>query len=323
MEKRKIAHTDLEVSRACMGTMTFGSQADFEESSRIVDRCLDAGINFFDTANVYNQGRSEEILGRALGPRRKDIVLASKARGAMGDPVEYEGLSAAAVRGAIEASLARLGTDYLDIYYLHQPDGETPIDETLGVLEELRNEGKIRYPATSNYSAWQLCEMHAMCDKSGYAKPWISQPMYNMLARGIEQEYLDFTAKEGVTNVVYNPLAGGLLTGKQKVDAAPLPGTRFDGNQLYLDRFWHDAYFDAVSEAGEIAQGEGITLVQLAFAWLLQQEQAHCIILGASRLDQLEEDLEALQAPRLSDEQLEACDRVWQKLRGPTPNYNR
>ena len=118
-------------------------------------------------------------------------------------------------------------------------------------------------------------------------------------------------------------MAGGLLTGKQKVDAAPLPGTRFDGNQLYLDRFWHDAYFDAVREVGETARGEGMTLVQLAFAWLLQQEQAHCIILGASRLDQLEENLEALQAPRLSDEQIEACDRVWQKLRGPTPDYNR
>ena len=323
MKKRKIAHTDLEVSRACMGTMTFGAQADFEKSSRMVDKCLDTGINFFDTANIYNQGRSEEILGRALGARRKDVVLASKAWGAMGDPVEYQGLSAAAVRAAIEASLERLGTDYLDIYYLHQPDGETLIDETLGVLEELRKEGKIRYPATSNYSAWQLCEMHAVCDKSGYAKPWISQPMYNMLARGIEQEYLDFTAQEGITNVVYNPLAGGLLTGKQKVDAAPLPGTRFDGNQLYLDRFWHDEYFNAVSEVGEIARGEGITLVQLAFAWLLQQEQAHCIILGASRLDQLEENLEALQAPPLSDELLEACDRVWKKLRGPTPNYNR
>ena len=323
MEKRKIAHTDLEVSRACMGTMTFGSQADFKESSRMVDRCLDAGINFFDTANIYNQGRSEEILGRALGPRRKDIVLASKGRGAMGDPVEYQGLSAAAIRTAIEASLERLGTDYLDIYYLHQPDGDTPIDETLGVLEELRSEGKIRYSATSNYSAWQLCEMHAMCDKSGHAKPWIAQPMYNILARGIEQEYFAFTEQEGITNVVYNPLAGGLLTGKQKANAAPLPGTRFDGNKLYLDRFWHDAYFDAVSEVGEIARAEGLTLVQLAFAWLLQQEQAHCIILGASRLDQLEENLEALQAPDLSDEQLEACDRVWRKLRGPTPNYNR
>ncbi len=323
MEKKKIAHTDLEVSRACMGTMTFGSQADFEESSRMVDRCLDAGINFFDTANIYNQGRSEEILGRALGSRRGDIVLASKAWGAMGDPVEYQGLSAAAVRTAIETSLERLGTDYLDIYYLHQPDGETPIDETLGVLEELRTEGKIRYPAASNYSAWQLGEMHAVCDTSGYAKPWISQPMYNMLARGIEQEYLAFTAQEGVTNVVYNPLAGGLLTGKQKADAAPLPGSRFDGNQLYLDRFWHDAYFDAVSEVEEIAREAGITLVQLAFAWLLQQEQAHCIILGASRLDQLEENLAALQTPRLSAEQLESCDRVWQKLRGPTPNYNR
>ena len=265
MEKRQLAHTDLEVSRVCMGTMTFGSQTDLEESTRIVDRCLDEGINFFDTANVYNQGQSEEILGHILGPRRKDTVLASKVRGAMGDPIEYVGLSCEAVRKGIEGSLRRLNTDYLDIYSLHQPDDQTPIEETLDVMEELRQEGKIRYPATSNYSAWQLCEIHSICDTRGYAKPWISQPMYNLVARGIEQEYLAFTEKAGISNVVYNPLAGGLLTGKQRKDAAPLPGTRFDGNQLYLDRYWHDAYFEAVAELERIGQAAGITLVQLAF----------------------------------------------------------
>jgi aryl-alcohol dehydrogenase-like predicted oxidoreductase len=322
METTRIAQSDLEVSRACMGTMTFGSQTDASEAERIVGRCLDAGINFFDTANIYNQGRSEEILGRALGPRRQDVVLASKARGAMGDPVQYAGLSRHAIRRAIEESLRRLNTQWLDIYYLHQPDGETPIEETLGALEELRAEGKIRYPATSNYAAWQIGEMHAICEGKGWAKPWISQPMYNLLARGIEQEYLAFTARAGVTNVVYNPLAGGLLTGKQS-KGAPLPGTRFDANQLYLDRYWHDPYFDAVAELQEIARAAGLSLVQLAFAWLLQQQHAHCIILGASRLEQIEENLAALEAPSLDADTLAGCDRVWRKLRGPAPNYNR
>ena len=303
--------------------MTFGSQADLGESERITNRCFDAGINFFDTANVYNQGKSEEIVGRALGARRKDVVLASKVRGAMGKPVEYAGLSRGAIRRGIEASLKRLNTDYLDIYYLHQPDYDIPIEETLEVMEELRCEGKVRYPATSNYSAWQICEIHGICEKNGYAKPWISQPMYNLTARGIEQEYLAFTKRAGITNVCYNPLAGGMLTGKQKKEAAPLPGTRFDGNQMYLKRYWHDPFFSAVDEFEEIAKEAGLSLVQLAFAWILRQQQTHCVILGASRLDQLEENLKALESPALTESRLEACDQVWRKLRGPTPIYNR
>jgi aryl-alcohol dehydrogenase-like predicted oxidoreductase len=323
MDKQKLAHTDLEVSRVCMGTMTFGSQADLDESMRIVDRSLDAGVNFFDTANIYNQGRSEEMIGRILGARRKDVVLASKVRGAMGKPTQYVGLSREAIRKGIEGSLRRLNTDYLDIYYLHQPDYDTTIEETLDAMEELRREGKIRYPATSNYSAWQLCEMHGICEKRGYEKPWIAQPMYNLAARGIEQEYLAFTEKVGISNVCYNPLGGGLLTGKHRKGQAPLPDTRFDGNQMYLKRYWHDPYFEAVAEFEQIAKEGGISMLQLALAWLLQQNQAHCIILGASKLDQLEQNLAALETVALSPEQLAACDQVWRKLRGPTPSYNR
>ena len=323
MDKQRLAHTDLEVSRVCMGTMTFGSQADLDESTRIVDRSLDAGVNFFDTANIYNQGRSEEMIGRILGARRKDVVLASKVRGAMGKPTEYVGLSREAIRKGIEGSLRRLNTDYLDIYYLHQPDYDTTIEETLDAMEELRREGKIRYPATSNYSAWQLCEMHGICKKRGYEQPWIAQPMYNLAARGIEQEYLAFTEKVGISNVCYNPLGGGLLTGKHRKGQDPLPDTRFDGNQMYLKRYWHDPYFEAVAEFEQIAKDGGISMLQLALAWLLQQNQAHCIILGASKLDQLEQNLAALESVALSPEQLAACDQVWRKLRGPTPFYNR
>ena len=193
-----------------MGTMTFGSQADRGESRRIVDRCLDAGINFFDTANVYNQGKSEQLLGEALGSRRKDVILASKVRGVMKVPTEHSGLSREAIRCALEASLERLQTDYLDIYYLHLPDYDTPIEESLAAIDELKREGKIRYPATSNYSAWQMCEMFTICEREGYAKPRIAQPMYNLAARGIEQEYIAFTKNYGISNIVYNPLAGGL-----------------------------------------------------------------------------------------------------------------
>lgn len=322
MERRKLVNTDLEVSRACMGTMTFGSQTDVETARAMVDMCLERGVDFFDTANVYNDGRSEEVLGEVLGNRRGEIVLASKVRNPMGDPVAYEGLSRDAIRRGIEASLRRLDTDYLDIYYLHLPDYETPIEESLATLEELRVEGMIRYPATSNYSAWQMCEMFAICEREGWAKPWIAQPMYNLAARGIEQEYLAFTKRYGISNIVYNPLAGGLLTGKQRPEA-PLPGTRFDGNRMYLDRFWHDEYFHAVAGAEAVAREAGLTPVELALGWLRAREGADCVILGASRMEHLEENLAAFETPPLGDDVLDACDAVWARLRGPTPNYNR
>ncbi len=176
--------------------------------------CLDAGINFFDTANVYNRGAAETILGKALKGRRDKVVLASKVRGKMGDAPDDEGLSRAAIRKAIDASLMRLGTDYLDLYYLHQPDYAVPIEETLDTMQELVRAGKVRFPAVSNYAAWQVCEILWICEKRGYQPYFISQPMYNLLARGIEKEYLPFCQRFGVAVVPYNPLAGGLLTGK-------------------------------------------------------------------------------------------------------------
>ena len=323
METIRLTHTDLQISRACMGTMTFGSQADLEESQRMTDRCLDAGVNFFDTANVYNQGLSEEILGKTLGAKRSKVVLASKVRGKINGPPAYGGLSRAAIRRAIEESLRRLGTDYLDLYYLHQPDDDVPIEETLDTMEGLRKEGKIRHPALSNYSAWQMCEIHWICEKNGYEPPWVAQPMYNLAARGIEQEYLAFTTRQGMSNVCYNPLAGGLLTGKQRKGQDPLAGSRFDGNQMYLSRYWHDEYFDTVEELRTVARQAGISLVQLSIRWLLQQNGADCVILGASKLAQLEENLGALDIPALEPVHLEACDRVWKGLRGPAPAYNR
>lgn len=322
MERRTLAHTDLEVSRVCMGTMTFGSQTNVEDARTMVDMCLDRGVNFFDTANVYNQGVSEEITGQVLGARRKDIVLASKVRGAMGDPTEYVGLSRDAMRRGIEDTLRRLGTDYLDLYYLHLPDYDTPIEETLETMEAIRAEGLVRYPATSNYSAWQMAEMFAICEREGWATPHVAQPMYNLAARGIEQEYLPFTERYEISNVVYNPLAGGLLTGKQSA-GTPLAGTRFDGNQMYLDRFWHDQYFHAVEEVKSVAAAAGVTPVELALGWLRAQDGADCIILGASKIAQLEQNLAAFDSDPLSQETLDACEPIWDRLRGPTPNYNR
>lgn len=323
MQTTKLLHTTLQVSKLCMGTMTFGDQADETESRRMVDLCFDAGINFFDTANVYHQGRSEEVLGKCLGAKRSSVILASKARGVMGDPPRYSGLSRKAIRMALDESLTRLRTDYLDIYYLHQPDYNTPIEETLEAMHEIYKEGKIRYVGCSNYAAWQIAEMLQISKTANTVPPWISQPMYNMLARGIEQEYLPFTRRYEVSSICYNPLAGGLLTGKQKAARGPLPGTRFDGNENYQRRYWHPEYFEAVEALGKLAGQCGRSLPQLAFSWIVHQPSVDCVLVGASNLEQLRENLAAADSPALPPEILQGCDEVWRKLRGPAPVYNR
>jgi len=323
MEYRTLSNTELKVSRLSFGTMTFGKQTDEASSFRIVDRCLEAGINFFDTANVYNQGQSETILGKALQGRRQNVVLATKVRGRMGDSPDESGLSRPAIRKAIDASLRRLQTDYVDVYYLHQPDYAVPIEETLTAMDEVVRAGKVRYPAVSNYAAWQVCEIHWLAERHGYRPPYISQPMYNVLARGIEEEYVPFCKRFRVALVPYNPLAGGLLTGKHAREHGPIHGTRFDGNQLYLDRYWHDDYFAAVEELQSVAREAGKTLVELAFQWLLAQPHVDSIILGASRLDQLDENLKACESGKLDEATLAQCDAVWKRLRGVTPKYNR
>ncbi|HYM11748.1 MAG TPA: aldo/keto reductase [Bryobacterales bacterium] len=323
MEYRLLPGTDLKVSRVCMGTMTFGSQADEVVSRSIVDRCLDAGINFFDTANSYNKGRSEEILGGIVKGRRGRFVVASKVFNKMGDGPDESGLSKAAIHKQVDASLSRLQTDYLDIYYLHQPDQRVPLEETMEAMNYLVKQGKVRHLATSNYSAWQICRILWLCEKNGWRAPLISQPMYNLLARGIEQEYLPFTRQFGVANIVYNPLAGGLLTGKQRPESGPVAGTRFDKNQMYLDRYWHDDNFRAVEDLAKAAAKAGRTLVELSLVWVMQQPGVDGVLLGASRLEQLEENLRAVEGKPLDPPVLEACDAVWARLRGVTPKYNR
>jgi aryl-alcohol dehydrogenase-like predicted oxidoreductase len=322
METRTLPHTDLTVSRACLGTMTFGSQADEAAAARMIGFAIDRGINFFDTANTYNKGVTESIMGRILKGRRGQVVLASKVRFPMGSAPDEAGLSRAAMLKAIDASLQRLQTDHLDLYYLHAPDYAVPIEESLETMDRLVRAGKVRYPAISNYAAWQVVEMHWICERNGYQPPYVSQPMYNLLARGIEQEYVAMCKAFGVSTVVYNPLAGGLLTGKQKRER-PLPGTRFDNNQLYLDRYWHPAYFDAVEELRGVAEKAGRSLVGLSLDWLLYHSAADSVILGASTLEQLQQNVDAFDSGPLPEDALAGCDAVWRKLRGITPKYNR
>jgi aryl-alcohol dehydrogenase-like predicted oxidoreductase len=302
--------------------MTFGNQTDQAAAARMIDLCLESGVNFLDTANVYNKGASEEMLGRLLGSRRRNFVLASKVRNKMGDAPDLSGLSRPAILRAIDDSLRRLQTDYLDLYYLHLPDSSVPIEESLDAMNEVVRQGKVRYLASSNYSAWQMTEMFWIADRKSYPAPWVAQPMYNLIARGIEQEYLPMCKQFGVSNIVYNPLAGGLLTGKHKREA-PIPGTRFDKNKMYLNRYWHPADFDAVDRLREVAQEAGRSLLSLSLNWLYHHTAIDCIILGASKVEHLEQNLAALREGPLAAETVQACDQVWTELRGPTPNYNR
>jgi aryl-alcohol dehydrogenase-like predicted oxidoreductase len=322
METRNLSGTSLSVSRACLGSMTFGLQVDEGAASRLVDVCLERGVNFFDTANVYSDGVAETMLGKALKGRREKVVLASKVGYKMGAAPDESGLSRAAIFKAIDQSLARLQTDYLDLYYLHAPDWTVPIDETLEAMDRLVRAGKVRYPASSNYAGWQVCQMLWIAEKNGYQAPFVSQPMYSLLTRGIEQEYVAMCKQFGVSIVVYSPLAGGLLTGKQP-RSGPLPGTRFDKVQLHVDRYWHAAYFDAVDELRAVAGKAGRTMLDFSLTWLLRHTATDSVIVGSSSAGQLEQTLDAFNGAPLSEDALTACDAVWQKLRGITPIYNR
>jgi 1-deoxyxylulose-5-phosphate synthase len=323
MEYRTLGKTDLKVSRLSLGAMTFGGQVSEEEALRMVDRCLEHGINFYDTANVYNQGKSEMILGKALRGRRHQVVLATKVRGKTGEEPEDVGLKRPAIRRAIDESLRRLGTDYVDLYYLHQPDWDTRIEETLATLEDLVREGKIRYPAVSNYAAWQIVQMLWYCDNHGCLPPAAAQPMYNLLARDIEREYLAFCKEYGIAVVACSPLAGGLLTGKHMPGVPPAAGTRSGGNRMHPEQYWHNAFLDAQGEVAVIARRAGLKMLELAFRWLLTQPAVDCVLLGASSTSQLEENLKACQGSVLEPAILEECDAVWEKLCSPTPRYDR
>ncbi|MBI2900170.1 MAG: aldo/keto reductase [Planctomycetes bacterium] len=287
--------------------MTFGGQTDEAEARRLVDLALDSGVTRFDTANVYNRGRSEEILGRCLRGRRATVATKVGGRYA----TEAEGLGRDHILRECDASLKRLGLERIDTYYMHQPDPKTPIEESVGAMDHLLRAGKIGAVGASNFAAWQVVRMMPTIT--------VVQPMYNLLARDVEREFLPMCRETKLRVLAYNPLAGGLLTGKHRPgDAAT--GTRFDGNEMYRKRYWLDAMFRAVGEYGEVARRAGRTIVQLAFQWL--RAQGVGILLGASRLDHLRENLAALDGT-LDETTLQACDEVYARLAGPVPKYNR
>jgi aryl-alcohol dehydrogenase-like predicted oxidoreductase len=318
--------TDLKLSRLVLGTMTFGSQVDLAAATEMVDVSREAGVTMLDTANAYNAGAAEELLGRILQGRRDDFQVATKVGMPFPDAGDAAPLSPAAIRACLEGSLRRLGTDHVDVYYLHQPDRSTPLEETLGALDEHVRAGRIRYVGVSNYAAWQLAELRCAAARDGLVSPAVSQPIYNLLARRIEEEYAEFATRAGLLNIVYNPLGGGLLTGKYRFEE-PATGTgRFAANPLgerYRERYWDRRLFDAVETLRGAAEQAGVTLVETAFRWLLSRDAVDAVLIGASKVEHLKANLQAAEGPPLPAELVAACDAVWDELRGPAPAYNR
>jgi len=283
--------------------MTFGFQCDEDTSLSILDRAAEGGVTFIDTADVYplggglpTVGRTEEILGRWLKNKRDRFVIATKCVGTMGSAAWDQGGSRKHVLDAIDASLRRLGTDYVDLYQLHSPDPATPIDETLGALDDIVRAGKARYVGCSNFLAYQVARAVGRSEVLQVARFVSVQPRYNLLFRQIERELLPLCSEEGLGVVAYNPLAGGLLSGKHNPAHAPATGTRFtigDAASAYQGRYWHDREFVTVEALRSVALREGISLVTLSVAWVLAHGAVTAPIVGASRPEQLEASLAA------------------------------
>jgi aryl-alcohol dehydrogenase (NADP+) len=272
---------------------------------------------------VYNAGASEEIVGRVLRGRRDRVVLATKVGIRVGDTPQDAGLSRSTILHKIDQSLRRLKTYCVDLYYLHQPDPLTPLDETLSAVDDLVRSGKVRAVGASNFPAWQVCRMRWLAEVRGSVPVTVTQPMYNLLARSIEPEFLPMCRALSLSTVVYNPLAGGLLTGKHAAGEPPAAGTRFDGNTTYQERYWHPENFRAVNRLNAAAQEEGRSLLSLALCWLLCHTPIDCVILGASSLRQLTENLEAASQGRCSAATLSLCEEIWPTIRGISPACHR
>ncbi len=322
MQYKKLGRTGLKVSALCLGTMTFGAQVEETEALKIIGKALEDGVNFFDTSNAYVQGKSEEIVGKALKKERQSVVLATKVSLRIGPGVNDSGLSRKHIMRGVEDSLRRLGTDYIDLYYAHMPDHDTPIEETLRALDDLVRQGKVRYIACSNFHAWRLCKALWVSDLRNLARFDCVQSPYNLLTRDIENELLPLCASEGVGVCVYNPLAAGLLTGKHDPNKPPAEGTRFALAQGYYQRYWSDINFKAVASLGKIAKEHDRSLAQFALAWILSNETITSPICGASSVKQLEENLGATEV-KLSEEELAGCNEVWQQFRPVRFSYGR
>ena len=309
-----------EPPRIHVGTMNFGKRTTEAESVRVIRRAIERGVVFFDTANVYVDGESELILGRALAKERDRVVLATKVGFARVDG-KQEGLGRSRVLAACEGSLTRLQTDRIDLYYLHVPDYRTPIEESLDAIAELLEKKKILQWGVSNFASWQILEMMSLADARKMPRPVMSQQLYNVLIRQLDVEYFKFTKKHPIATTVYNPLAGGILTGKHS-EGASQKGGRFENNRLYQGRYWNKTTFDRVMALAEVAKDAGIDLVTLAHAWVAGREGVDAILLGPGSVEHLDAGIDACNVA-LAPETRQRIDDLCRDWAGTDVTYAR
>ncbi|MDH6164957.1 aryl-alcohol dehydrogenase-like predicted oxidoreductase [Variovorax boronicumulans] len=327
----RLGNTGLQVSRLCLGTMTFGSSANETESVSILDAATDAGVNFIDTANRYpsdasdeRKGTTERIIGKWLKGRRERFILTTKAGGPMGPMPWDAGTSRKHLLSAVDASLERLGTDYVDLFQLHRDDPTTPLDETLEALDTIVRSGRARYVGVSNWGAWRIALALGRSEALRLVKAVTVQPRYNLLFRQFERDLFPMCMAENLATLCYNPLAGGLLTGKYRDKAQPDASTRFGAGSTaaaYKQRYWHDRELQAVNRIMDVALLAGLAPERLAGAWVLAQPGVTCTVLGASRASQLPEVLRAVDT-KLDNQVLQELDTITREFRlGDAPPF--
>jgi aryl-alcohol dehydrogenase-like predicted oxidoreductase len=327
MKQVRFGRTGLRVSRLCLGTMTFGLQCDAAQSNAILDAAAAGGINFLDTADVYplggghnTTGRTEQIVGDWLKGKRHDFIVATKCAGAMGRNPWNQGTSRKHVLEAIDASLKRLGTDYVDLYQLHRYDSLTPLDETLDALDAVVKSGKARYVGVSNWPAHKMARALGRSELRSVVRIDSAQPRYNLLFRGFERELLPFCEEEGIAVIPYNPLAGGMLTGKHNAAAPPAEGSRFQlgtAGARYQERYWHAREFETVEALRKVAAEAGMSMATMALRWTMSNPAITAPIVGASKPEQLADSLAAAeQGPLPADlkKKLDAVTHEWRAV---------
>lgn len=309
MEYRRLGRSGLKVSEICLGTMTFGTLIDEEQSQEIVDLAFEAGISFFDTADGYGKGRAEEILGKALQGRRREAVVATKFFNPMGTGPNDSGMSRVHIMNAIEDSLQRLQMDHVDIFYIHHTDVQTPMEEMLRALDDLVHQGKVRYIACSNYAAWRLCEALGISEANGLARLECYQPQYSLVVRDIEQELVPLCEYKGLGIVAWGPLASGYLTGKYQPGQRKVPGTRSESGWAWHERFFAANADETLAVLLDVAKELGKTPAQVALRWVLEQPAVTATIVGVRTKEHLRDNVGAT-GWRLEGKALERLNEV-------------
>ncbi len=304
MQYKKLGRTGVDVSRVCLGTMMFGGQTSEQDSVAIIHKAMDLGINFLDTANMYNRGESEVVVGKALEGRRDQVVLATKARQAMGEGPNQQGASRLHMMHELHASLKRLNTDFVDLFYLHTPDYDVPIEETLRALDDMVRTGKVRYIACSNFRAWRLCEALWTSDVRNLNRFACVQPLYNIVNRDIEVELLPLCRQHEIGVVSYSPLARGILTGKYKPGGAVPEGSRASRNDPRMGQAeWRDASLAISQQIAAHCQKKGVGCSQFALAWCLANPILTSVIVGPRTMEQFDDNINCLEIEVTDDDE--------------------